>query len=468
MNIKTFKIFLTIITFILLLVLALPEFTFNLNGQTYRYPSVGFSRIGIGADYGSLTQGKDVYASEVFTANVDFGEEEISSEDKRDFLTKAVNTIDSRIKFAEIYDITVQGEITNDEYKLNLIIPNNYPEREVYADWLFSRGEIEFRYLVDPNNPESEIDFEVSEEDIKTIRYASNISFQQNVDDGAGGSQTQRSSVSGSNLVISVDDRRIDSVRRLPNFVSYFNRFFSGEEIGANMIIDGEKILHIIRDDINESTMRALLVESSDPRSNYNILNIVHSLFTEDEALAYSINLVEETKVEAPVFNPEGTTLIAGSIIVGLGLLVLNVGKSLKARKTILFISGISFGLLTLTNILKFVQTPISSGFIIGIITVIAIFTFVIFDLLKTEDKTDLTQKNFDFVVLGLISILSLISIYVFNVDLGMFTQTLEVIVAGFISLVITIFFHLNFIINTFLIENQTIRSIFGLRKSYE
>ncbi len=468
MNTKILKIFLTVILFIVLIVLALPEFSFTVGGNTYTYPSVGFSRIGIGADYGSFDRGKDVFASEKFSGEINFGEEEISNEEKKAFLEKAVETINNRIQFAQINDIDVYGEIVNDSYILNLSIPRYYTEKEDYASWLLSQGDVTFRYLVDPADPSSQLDFNVKVSDIKSVSFSNNLRFQQNVDAGDETSQTRQTSITASNLVIKVDERRVEELRILPNFVTYYNRFFSGEELGSNLVVDGTKTLQLIRDDNNETTMRALILDSEAAKASFDSLNIVHSYFREEAPLEYPITLNEQSSAIAPSFNPQGTTFIALSIIVGLGLLVLNLGKSIKTRRSIFFVSSISFTLLVLITILKFVQTPISSGFIIGVLTIITIYSFIILDLINSDDKEVLRTKSFDYFALGIISILAFISIHIFSINLGVFAQTLEVLVAGFIALLIAIFLHIHFVTTAFIIERQNITKLLGFRRKYE
>ena len=455
---KLFKITLTLISFAILIILALPEFSLNIGNTIFTYPSVGFSKIGIGADFGSLTKGKDIYSGKIHTGTVQFGDQNLKESEKREYLTKTIKTISNRLNFAELYDVEVKGEIKNNQYNIILIFPNYYESTGTYTQWILSRGEITFS-----NGQDNNI---IIIEDIRTVAYSNNIRFEQTVNNNDGQSSVRQNSVTGSNLILDVNPRREKEIRRLPSFVSYFNDFFSGQGTKASLLIDEVNQLALIRDDNNPTHIRVLPLDAETSIVRKDILSIVNSYFREESALRYPIEINPEFGTSAPLFNLEGTTFIAITIIIGLIFLTLTLSRHLKRKKTILFVSSMAFSLLVLINILKFVQTPISSGFIVGIIFIIVFYTFVFFDLLNISENK--AGKSNNYLILSLIFLFSIVSIHFIRLDLGVFIQTTEVIVAGLIALIVSIVLHVNFIIKTFLIENLSFSKLFKIRTKYE
>lgn len=462
MKIKFLKSILTVLVFIVLIVLALPEFSFNIGETTFTYPSVGFSKINVPVDYGSFTKGEGVYATEQYSASVDLSSID-ERESKDEVFQSIVNTISERLNYAGLHDMHIYGESSNDSYTLRLNIPIYVDDNDLLANWIFAQGNIGFNYLLNPEDPASVIGFEVTDKDVIAVDYTNSIRYQQVSDDGQGGTVTNNASANGGNLLIKTDERVINEVRKLPNFINYANQFYSGQLIGSVMTVDDSLELQIIRDDFEDSLIRALFSEASTAKSNYNILSIVQSYFREAAPIGYDITVNEEISAVAPTYNPEGTTMIALSFIVGVGLLILNFSRKLKLKKTAILGSSLAFVMLLTTVILKLVQTPISIGFVIGIFGVILLSTFMIFEVLDIETSEELNEKVNGVSILSIVMIFGLVTIGLFNLNLGSFIQTLEALVGGLIAFIITIQLHTRFLVKTFVIDNTKLRQILGL-----
>ncbi|MCA9380873.1 hypothetical protein KC678_01270, partial [Candidatus Dojkabacteria bacterium] len=428
------------------------------------YPSVGFSRIGIGADYGSLRKGKDIYAQEVFSAQIDFGEEELSAQEKDAYLSKVLDTIETRVEAAKINDITFEGIETNGTYSIALYIPSYYEDKEEYAKALLRQGKLSLEYV----SGDTDIPFDLNIENVKSVSIAQNIKYSQTVSNPDGSSQTRDNSIAGLNIKMYFDKDARTEVLRLPGFVNYFQGVLNGESYGAHMLVDGAYTHDIVSDDSDFTLIRALPRDVASEKARQDIAEVILTYFEQDQPLQYQINLANESSALAPNYNPEGTTFIAVSFIIGIALLVLALIKQIGLWKAIAFTEMLAFGILLTTVIIKFVQAPISSGFIIGAILIITLYTVVILWLLDQEDKRDLNSTASVCLMLTVTTVLSFLGLYVTGNIIGVFGQTIEIVTAGLIALLISIYINYKFIMNTFVLNKFSIREFLGIRKSYE
>jgi hypothetical protein len=464
------KLIASIVLLSALFALALPEFSINIGETKLTYPSIGFGKIGIGADFGSFRKGKDIYAQQVFTGEVQFPEGvEITNDEKTSAVKDIVAKIQRRLTYAALFDIDVEGQVTDDIYKIALHVPQYYEEQDEYAKWLFLQGNITFNYLLDPNDESSRIEFSVSDKDIISIVKSNNIRYTQPVTDDEGNViDTTESVAGGLNLRLLLDQSKVDYVRKLPDFIAYANTIFAGQQYGAVMRLDNQPLFEIVRDDTNDRVIRALPTGIDSVKTRSDVLSITQAFFREDSPLEYSIALSQISSAEAPALNPDGSGTIAVSFVMGMALALLYTIRLIGFRKTVLVGEMLSFAILSTIIILKFVQSPISSGFIFGFIAMILLYLYVLIDIVSAEDKQQMYQKVRDYMVLVFLTLVAMIMVYLFRKNTEVFSQSIEVIVAATIGFAFTLNFHVRFITETFIFNSIDIRTLFGIRKKYE
>jgi putative effector of murein hydrolase LrgA (UPF0299 family) len=152
----------------------------------------------------------------------------------------------------------------------------------------------------------------------------------------------------------------------------------------------------------------------------------------------------------------------------GIALALLYTIRLIGFRKAVLVGEMLSFAILSTIIILKFVQSPISSGFIFGFIAMILLYLYVLIDIVSAEDKQQMYQKVRDYMVLVFLTLVAMIMVYLFRKNTEVFSQSIEVIVAATIGFAFTLNFHVRFITETFIFNSIDIRTLFGIRKKYE
>src|SRR5690606_18182964 len=127
--VKKIKFTISIVFAIIFLVLALPQFNLNFENFSINFPNIDLSLIDSGSVLGNFRRGKGLFPTHEIKGRINFGEEEIADEDRRNVLTQYVDRITRRINLTGLYDIEVTGEIENDEYFLVLGFPDYYKNR---------------------------------------------------------------------------------------------------------------------------------------------------------------------------------------------------------------------------------------------------------------------------------------------------------------------------------------------------
>ncbi|MCA9386540.1 hypothetical protein KC669_00750 [Candidatus Dojkabacteria bacterium] len=465
MNTKRLKVFLTLILITIFIVLALPEFSFSIGNKTITYPSVGFSKIGIGADYGSLRKGQGIYPDQVYTGVINFEDKELSTEEKQTYLELLLSTIENRINAAKVNDIKVEGIVSDEEYRVSFHIPSYYERKEEYVKALLRRGDLALQYTAGG----VDLPFNLTAENIRSISIAQNIKYKQTVQGQEGSpSQTQESSISGLNLKLYFNSDAKTEVLRLPSFVNYFQSVLNGEPYGANLLIDGEVTHDLVSDDSDFTLIRAIPRDIDNEKTRQDVAEIILTYFEQETPLDFNTVISDNVVSSAPAYNADGTTLIAVSAILGIGLLVIALIKQIGFSKAMAFSEMFMFTVLLTIAIIKFVQAPISAGFILGILILFTLNSILILWLLNSEDKDELVSNIGVTLMLSISTILGLLGIYVSGNIIGVFGQTIEILTAGLIALLISAYINFSFVINTFVLSKFSIKEFFGIRKKYE
>jgi len=446
------KFYLSIIFILVLVVLALPEFSLNTGGKDYRYPSVGFGKIGIGADYGSFRKSKDIFPSEKLFSEVDFTESTLTNEEKLTEVEKIKDVVRQRVDFANLYDVIVKYEITGEKYYITLEFPEYYSYADVYARWLTKKGEIEF-FASQTDVGQNTLD--LLDYDVENVDISGSIAF---VD--SAGQTTSRVSVP--NLELTINPNKTVTIDYIKNLGSTA----SEGSVTPRLNIDGLYTMDVIAHEKSNNKLRAILSgvgipTDADPGSKFgkDILNITQAYFIEKEPLKFSVNLTNITEPVAPIFNPEGGTFMAATIIFGAATVAIFIFKRLNFKRSLLFVLLTASNILLTVNLLKLINYYISSGLVVGFLIAFIINTIILAELLSTE-TTAVEKNNVNFRVLSTFTLLAALGLYTLRININVYNDLLAVIIAFSISVIFNSFLITKFYTTDFIRKNRNLSDL--------
>lgn len=376
MNLLRLKFVLILLFILTLAVLALPEFSFSIGNREFTYPSVGFSKVGLGVDFASLKKGDEIFSSEKFTANVDI-DSSLDRNAKNEIGEKIVEQIRDRVVLAELSGIDVQYTLDNEKLNVTIEIPADYEKRSVYAEYLTKRGVIEFFAIASAQPDANRISIE--DYNITNVGIANSIDVN-----------SQRYQIP--NLALNVEDTKITEIRQIQALLDSASQ---EQQVNARagINIDGVQTLDIIPDQKNQTVLRGVInsVEvpfDYDPGGKFiqDILKINKAYFQQTDPIKQEINLEGQTENISPKFNPEGATFLAWMTIFAMLIVLIYIVNKYGVN------SGINIslfsGLLILLSVVvsKLLLAPISYGLILAYVLYFPISIFLNKDILTTRD----------------------------------------------------------------------------------
>lgn len=367
LTLKGLKVTVIVIFGIIMFALAIPEFKVKIGDTEFIYPGIGFSRIGIPVDYPSFTEGKDVFGSNEFKAEFNFGEAELREDQKSSAVNRSLEIIRDRINFAGFSDIEVSSQKINEKYYLNLKIPNNYTDSEQYARWLIGRGVVSFENFQLIGEEFSENPLLINDTDIKSIFSELNVRYTTQARDANGNNVDQVQGLRAEHLVIQIDETKSAEVAKLVDFVSYATTVQSGQPYLTNIVFDGFITLNIFRDDFDNNTIRAFPQGSLTNVTARDQMKVVTSYFR-SKPLDFELNLSDENPAipVAATYSPEGGTVVAIGFIIGFGLIAIDMIRRYGFRKSIISLGIWAYTIITMINVAKLLVLPINLGTVLG------------------------------------------------------------------------------------------------------
>lgn len=377
MNSLRLKFLFLSILMISLVVLALPEFSFKIGDREFTYPSVGFSRIGLGVDFASFTKGEEIFSSERFVGVVTL-DETIDLNAKSEIGQNIVSQIRNRINIAKLNGIDVQYSIVENNLNILIDIPSNYENKSIYAEFLTKQGDIEF-YAIAISQPDAN---RIILEDYNITKVG--ISNIVDIND-------QRFRVK--NLVLTVENDKITEIRQIQALLS---GGAGQEEISsrAGINIDGVQTLDLIPDQTNASILRGVINSIEVPfdydpngKLNTDLLRITQSYFLEEDSIDQEINLNAQTENISPRFNPEGATFISWMLIFSMVIVIVYILNKNGISRGLDLALLTAFLMIFSIVIAKLLIAPISYGLILSFVLYFLYSIFIHKNILSTIDK---------------------------------------------------------------------------------
>ncbi len=350
--------YLLILAFLaILIVIALPEFSINIAGSQIRFPSVGFSRIGIPSDYPSFAKGKDTFPATKVKINLEISGAE---ESKEELFNNYIKTVNERRIYANLLDIEVHGIKRESNYALEIIVPDNYTNAESYANWLTATGSLSIISIDSSTNTPN-----ISVEDI--VYATKSLVFNYQFFTQGQNSQliTQNGLANGENLYLHVDSTKSQDLQAIPNFQSYTQLVGSNGSSPLKLLINSEQILDIFKDDYNTG-IRVLSNPSLSAKERNHLLSIIQSYLQAEEITNIKVTSVFTDRY-APTYNSEGLRFLISIGIIAALLSWFIVYKKSGFKLTLAIVLSFSASFLLGINLLKLAQAPLSLSVIIGI-----------------------------------------------------------------------------------------------------
>ncbi len=395
-SIKLKIIFIAISLFILG-ALALPEFSLSINGKEYTYPGIGFGKIGIGTDYGSLVPSSGLFSENKYYTLIDFASADIPENERRTEAEKIEAIIAQRIKYAKLYDISLRLEVKEGNYYITLEIPKNYNNPEEYAKWLSGNGRIGFFQGFSTD--------ETARIDVYDYDLQGNILFET--------------------IVIGEQSYKTFTFNIKEEKASLISSLVSNSETGGMVMgIDAtpaflvQPALSTDNQNYSVTNLRAIPLGSYSSDAVIDFINITRAYFQESEPI--ETNLVFDIQAEniEPMYNNEGGRAVAFTFIIALALICLWFVQKHGIRKAIFASFAFATFFLIYIDALKFVRANLSYGTLLGIFITIIITTVFVEEFMKSTIENFLAiLKKYRYIALAML--VNLIILYKLNFDLG-------------------------------------------------
>jgi hypothetical protein len=458
--IERIKIILIAFSILVLLALALPEFSFKFQNRIFTYPSIGFSKINIPEDFPSLTKGYGIFPSEKYKVEISMNED---TEDTSAEFTNILNRVKSRALYANLHDIKIEGVKNNESYFIELTIPEHYDNKDGYAEWLTAPAKMEVLDISGGNQLGIDIyDFTLIRRSLNLAVYRETSSTNLASSGEASTSLQRIGTINSGNLIIDVKESKALSLYVLPTFSESVQNT-SEDQLSSNYImsIDGGIDFYLYIDENNSKQIRALPVSSNteiSSRALNNYLKIVQAYFQEIDSLKFSAEVQSESISVAPEFNNDGGRFIALTFVIIFILLGAFAFRLLGFKKTVIYGLNNMFVLLISLISLKFVFADISIGFILGYAISLVISNLVILSYLSKDKNSIAKYRQVIFIITFILLAINFSGIY-----LGIYIDVLEVLLSNAIGLIIASFTTLPWTYEMYIKKDYKLTSI--LRK---
>jgi hypothetical protein len=455
-----FKFIYLVVSTLILLSLALPVFSFKIGGKEFKYPSIGFSKIGIPSDFPDFKKGSDLYLSYRYVGKLDFSAMELESIRKDEELEKVTDKVRTRAKYANLNDIKIFSQNIGDEYFVVLDIPQNYLNPGDYASWLTTSGGMNIN-AIDFNSGAEVI---ISDKEIDQIYKAGGFQIP------IGNGQAQNYNID--NLLIVVNENLDDKVLELKNLIrsaAAQSSESTTQSYIATLNIDNFA-LQLLPDDKKPNWLRAIpdfsSVEETNSKYESDFLSVMQALFQEESILDFPITLNEGREEISTIYNSNGGSRTALGFVVGTILvLIALIASKLLSRKKIL-----PFGLI-LTNttlltvvFLKLVQAYLSTGLIIGFIITTIIYILFSYEIARIEENEGVTKRLTNIRILSVISLIWLLVIYKLELSLGQYNDALSVFTLASIVIFVQTFVYANIVLQIFTNSKFSFKKLLSLK----
>lgn len=361
-----FKFSISVLLFFVLVALALPTFSFNIGDQKFLYPNIDFSLIDSSSQLGNLRRGRGLYPTKEVRASVDFSTATLDDSKRGEVLNEYLLRIRERARLSGFYDVEIWSEVVDSTYYLVFNYPDHYKSVDKYTEWLTGKGVINFSVFSQTLQSAGITDLDVRGQII--ITYISQL---------------------GSHLQFQFDAAKKGQLTQLltPQ---------SEQQVGFFLMdVDGKEQFFVRQYELNDeasNTVRALPINYSDTESEDKniLLSIIRTYFSERKALDYSFIVNPHVETIPSEMSADGTRFVAIMAFVSvlaIGVLIFIKFKLIGFTKYILMVGSF---LSLYVVILKYTNTMLSIGTIVGFIAVYILGLHFILKYMGVDDEDDL------------------------------------------------------------------------------
>ncbi len=387
MKIITTKFIISLLFIVALGLFSIPQFTLSVGDKELEYPELTAKIIGVGStSVGTLRRGSGIFSEQRFQSKVNFANNNLSTEEKRNKLQHITTIVSNRAKLSGLYDIDI-SQLNNDELSLiSFDIPSHYTKPSNIVGLLTKQGSIKFEaYGEQTSTP---IDLKDS--------------------DVVGSIQTEYDTRYGNYLSFNFDGSKKDILN---------SAFGVGGQGGViTMLVDDVPSFYLIPTTQNNNSeaivtkVKALpsLEIFPDDKEQPLSLKIIASFFYNDP-LDDSLDLESlEPEILLPDYAPSGGSMIAIMFILSAVFCAFYILYKNKLKAGIFFGLLLSSYILLVISILKIFGAIVSMGSVTGFLVTYCIMVVLIDQLLKVqfdEFKSQLKKYSYYSIFVLILSI---------------------------------------------------------------
>lgn len=428
--VKYIKWVMSVLIFASLFALALPEFSFAFGGNTYTYPSIGFSRIGVPSDFPSLRKSTDLFTANIYSVELTFTDD-IEDSRRNDILDDYVTRIQDRINHSGLHAITVKlVQVNNENYELELIVPEDFVGAETIIPVLTSRGEISFEEgLTNPIN--------LNDYDIMGVPTQAFYDFVTN-----NSIATRELIPAFGGFFGQLIEYRLEVIKGfevLPSFEQQSDN--DGNVLSSGLVtmsVDNSPVIQLspMFDPFTRNNVGTLLVGrpfGSIGANTPHFYSVISHLFTEESPVdstlvtTFDINDAETRLSEYSVDGLHFIYITFGVSILLLGMYWLRKYgfRQLLAMTYILLTSILGF-----LVVAKVVQASLSIGTVFGIIFAIVLSAFVIEQFVKNQSVAEAKTYLINIINTHLLVLFIAMTVASLQLNIGVWNDFLGILIA--------------------------------------
>lgn len=413
---KRISIILVTIYLGFVVLLSLPVFAINLDQNKFEFPNIDLSLISQDSTLGNFFRSSGIFPTKNVSAKINFGEDELSVEEKVAIARELGNSITRRARFAGAYDVEVQVRENNGEYSVKVMFPDYYRKPMDYAQWLFATGNITF-IAADGTSEVDLLDSDIL--GIPAIDYIPDSTITTHI----------RMTVS-SNM-----QEKLTTI------------FSSSEQGNVFMGIDGLPVYAVYRDSIKGDANSLLAVPASfvnleTPSERNFFLNLTRSYFLDPSPYAYQLEVSDIIENGQRPYATEGANFLAIMFVLSGVAICLYAFYRLKFRNGLIFSITLTSIVFTAVVMLKYLAAHLSVGTILGFVFIYVLSIIYSWEIASKPTEAERSISDRYFVASIFIVIMSLLSSKLFFEKLELYYDVAGAFVLG--SLAISLIAKLN------------------------
>ncbi len=370
-----FSVFLLLLINTILLLFVIPSFTVKIGENSIKYPEIDGNLLYSGSTIGNIREGKGLYPSYQLKTTPDFGEKELTEEQKEAVIADGLVRFQNRALVSGLYDVNIY----RDSESIVFEYPKYYQEIPELTKQLVAAAKFEF-FGQDGTTPVDVFDYDIVGAVTQTYLPAL-----------------------GNHLVVSF------RTERLPQLTTAMSGNIAQGYFYMN--IDGAQAFFVAKTQFTsdpETTFR--LVPVSQNVNTIRSLSIVKAYFTESIASEYAFT-IDENVVELPVNFPLNS--LASQFIFGAAVVLIVTGVLYWINRKILgkrqLLIAVLF-VLTTISLLKLSSAVLSTATFISMIVLISLGVFLIYMFYKGKWYTKNLLRNLFIALLAIVIVLGPLS----------------------------------------------------------